>query len=305
MKVSKYCLACNNQLTYETLNDYTQCRKCYSYNYVSDQAAEIDNNVYFNEMFKTLTERRESSLKRKIFGRLAGKDQQKRKQQYIDFSQMQEKILGKLDIPAKVLEIGFGSGEHLHSLLERGIDAYGVDSSITAVRNFQERYPKFTNRVYCGTRFNVQVDVIYCCALFEHLDQPEQFIQDAIDCLGRSGSLIIDGIPLLGDTKGDLTTNEDINFWKPCHRMIYSLEGLRTLFARYGFADEACAMHDDYYYRVLSSHLKYGYKGVIELRSFSIHHNELPWFPFYYFICRKALSINSLAYYGCIMFKKI
>lgn len=305
MKESKYCLACNNQLTYEKLNDYTQCQKCHSYNYVSDQSAEADNNVYFNEMFKTLAERRESALKRKIFVRLAGKDRRKRKQQYIDFNQKQERILKKLDIPAKVLEIGFGSGEHLHGLLERGIEAYGVDSSIIAVRNFQERYPQFTNRVYCGTRFDKQVDVIYCCALFEHLDQPGQFIQDAVDCLGHSGSLIIDGIPLLGDTKGDFTTEEDINFWKPCHRMIYSLEGLRTLFARYGFADEICAMHDDYYYRILSLHLKYGYRSVVELRSFSVHHQELPWLPFYYFICRKALSINSLAYYGCIMFKKI
>ena len=242
---------------------------------------------------------------RKSFERFAGKDQKKRIQQYSDFNRKREDILRKLDIPAKVLEIGFGSGEHLHGLLERGVDAYGVDLSITAVRNFQEKYPQFANRVRCGSRFDERVDVVYCCALFEHLDQPEQFIQDAATCLGHKGFLIIDGLPMLGDIKGDLTVEEDISFWKPCHRMIYSLEGLRTLFGGYGFADEVCAMHDDYYYRILSLHLKYGYNGVVELRSFSIQHKELPWFPFFYFICRKALSINSLAYYGCIMFKKI
>jgi SAM-dependent methyltransferase len=260
--------------------------------------------MYFDEIFKTLGERKTNHWKLKIFERYACIDEEQRKEQYKDFSVKREQIMKNLNSPAKVLEIGFGTGEHLYSLLQRGVNAYGIDSSITAANNFQNKYPQFANRVRCGSRFDELVDVIYCCALFEHLDQPEHFIQDATHCLSQDGLLIIDGLPILNEGTSDLTVDEDINFWKPCHRAIYSSNGLKALFARYGFVDKICTTHDDYYYRILSLHIRYGYRIIVELRSFYMEHKKLPSIPIYYYICRKALRINSLAHYGCIMFKK-
>jgi len=303
-KTMKQCFACRHELSYLKLYDYVQCQNCRSFHYISDQSADEDNNRYFNEMFKTLGTRKTNNWKLKIFERFSRIDQKQRKKQYSEFNMKRQQIMKQLNSPAKVLEIGFGSGDHLYSLLQRGVDAYGIDLSITAVRNFKEKYPKFANKVLCGSRFDVQVDVIYCSALFEHLDQPDQFIQDAAACLSEDGFLIIDGLPILNDLKSDLTTDEDINFWKPYHRAIYSSAGLKALLARHGFVDDIFSAHDDYYYRVLSLHIRYGYHSVVELRSFSMEHKKLPWIPFYYYICGKALHISSLAYYGCIMFRK-
>ena len=303
-KAMKSCLACRHELLSLRLNDYVQCQACRSFIYVSDQSAEDDNKTYFNEMFKALDERKTNYWKLKIFEHFIQKDQKQRKEQYLDFNLKHQQIDQHLNGPAKVLEIGFGSGEHLYGMLLRGIDAYGIDLSATAVRNFQEKYIQFANRVQCGSRFNMKVDVIYCSALFEHLDKPEEFIQDAASALNTDGVLIIDGLPILNDAKSDLTVGEDINFWKPCHRAIYSLNGLKLLFAKYRFVEDICAMHDDYYYRILSLHKRYGYNSIEELRSFYMEHPSLPSIPVFYYICRKSLRLKSLVYYGCVLFKK-
>jgi len=303
-KAVKYCLACRHEISNLKLNDYVQCHKCHSFNYISDQCAEDENKKYFNEMFKTLEERRTDNVKIKIFGRFAQIDQKRRKAQYLEFYEKCKQISGHLNKPSKVLEIGFGSGEHLYDLLRRGVDAYGIDISITAVRKFQEKNKQYADRVWCGSRFDMEVDVIYCSALFEHLDEPEAFIQDTAYSLNKGGILIIDGVPILNEFNSDLTVDEDINFWKPCHRAIYSLSGLEALFSRYGFINEICVTHDYYYYRILSLHRKYGYQSIEELRSFYMEDKDLPSIPVYLYICAKALRIKSMAHYGCIMFKK-
>ena len=216
----------------------------------TDLQMKIIKNI-LTVCLKRLGERKNNRWKWKIFKRYVRKDQRRRKRQYADFHVKREQIMNKMNTPTKVLEIGFGSGEHLYSLLQRGVDAYGLDLSITAVRNFQEKYPEFANRIRCGSRFDEQVDVIYCCALFEHLDQPDQFIKDATNCLSQNGILIIDGLPILSDGKSDLTADEDINFWKPCHRTIYSAAGLKLLLGKYGYYETISAMYDDYYYRIM------------------------------------------------------
>ena len=304
MKNIKYCLACNNILPCEKLYEYVQCPSCNSFVYISDRPADQENKAYFDAIFKTLECRENSSIKLKIFSKCAQKDQSIQKKQYADFYAKKECIMQHLYSSSRVLEIGFGSGEHLSSLLQRGIDAYGVDLSSTAVENFQDKYPAYANRVQCGTRFNQKVDIIYCCALFEHLDHPWQFIQDASNCLGQNGLLIIDGLPIVNEGLSDITADEDISFWKPCHRAIYSTKGLDILFSRHEFTTTICAVHDDYNYRALSMHVKFGYRKVIELRSLFMRHKELPRLIPYYCICRNALHIHSLAYHGCIMFRK-
>jgi SAM-dependent methyltransferase len=300
----RYCYACNNRLSHAKLGDYAQCPVCHSFTYISDQSAEIENNAYFDEVFRTFDERKDSFWKLKIFQKYDCMDQKKKKLQYNNFNEKYRQIIRHLNKPATVLEIGFGTGDHLYSLLQQGVDAYGIDLSATAVKNFKEKYPQYANVVQCGTRFHRQVDIVYCCALFEHLDQPQQFIQDAARCLRPNGFLIIDGLPILNDGPSDLTIDEDISFWKPCHRVIYSLNGLITLWKSLGFTLEVFASHDSYNYRVMSLHMKDGYHSIIELRSSSIEHRNLPRILNYYRICRKALYARSLVYYGCVLFTK-
>jgi SAM-dependent methyltransferase len=300
----RYCHACNNRLSHTRLGDYAQCLVCHSFTYISDQSAETENKTYFDEIFKTLEERKDNSWKRKVFQRYDCIDQKNRKPEYDNFHEKYRQIMRHLNKPATVLEIGFGSGDHLYSLLQQGVDASGIDLSATAVKNFRERYPQYANAVQCGTRFHKQVDIVYCCALFEHLDQPQQFIQDAAKCLRPNGFLIIDGLPILNEGASDLTVDEDISFWKPCHRIIYSVNGLVALWKPHGFTFEMSALHDNYSYRVMSLHIKNGYHKVIELRSTCAEYKDLPWIVHYYRICKEALRTRSLAYYGCVLFKK-
>lgn len=305
MKNMKYCVACNRQLPCQKLYEYVQCPECRSYSYVSDQPADAENKQYFDTIFQTLGDRQNHERKRILFEKYVHIDNKLRKKQYVDFIEKRDQIRKHLQAPSKILEIGFGSGEHLYGMLRQGMDVSGVDLSETAIRNFIEKYPEYANRVQCGTRFNKQVDVVYCCALLEHLDMPAQFIQDASECLCQNGLLIIDALPLLNERLSSLTADEDISFWKPCHRMIYSLSGLNLMMGKYGFTNEIYALHDDYYYRVLSLHVKYGYRNIIELRSSTIRHDALPGYFAYCYLCWRALCAHSLALHGCFMFRKV
>jgi SAM-dependent methyltransferase len=300
----KYCYACNNKLPYKNLRQYVQCPSCHSYVYISDKSAEEENKLYFDLIFQTLGGRKDHKHKRILFEKFVRLDHKKRKKQYALFYKKREQILKHLKAPAKVLEIGFGSGEHLFCMLQQGVDAFGIDLSETAVRNFQDKYPEYANRVQRGTRFNKQVDVIYCCALFEHLDLPEQFIQDASQCLAPKGVLVLDALPLLNEYISNVSTEEDISFWKPCHRAIYSLGGLNLLLEKQGFENEITALHDDFYYRILSVHIKHGVRKIIELRSSAFKHDDLPGYLVYLYLCWKALRVHSLALHGCVLFRK-
>ena len=272
--------------------------------YISDKPADVENKEYFDTAFKDLDGRQYNDKKQKLFERYVHIDRELRQLQYTHFETHREEMLKRLNGAARVLEIGFGTGEHLYAMLERGVDAYGVDLSVTAVKNFQENHPKYASKVKCGDRFDNQVDAIYCCALLEHLDKPEQFMQDAARCMDRNGLLIVDGVPIVNEGPSKLKPKNDINFWKPCHRAVYSESGLKTLFSRNAFAVMDLVAHDDYYYRVLSLHMKYGYRKIQELRSSCVMDDRLPRFLIYHYICRKALRINSLAYHGCVMLKR-
>ena len=286
------------------MDEYSQCPGCYSFNYVSEQSAETENRAYFDATFATLDERKVHRLKQSLFQHYTRVDQQRRRRQYAQYWGKRRQIMTQLEGQRKILEIGFGAGTHLAGLLQRGNDAYGIDLSATAVKRFQEKYPRYSDRVYVGSQFSKSVEMVYCCALFEHLDTPEQFLQNAESCLQPGGTLILDGLPLVSEMQADFGPEEDINFWKPCHRAIYSLAGLRTLLEKHGFTLEASAMYDDYNYRVASVHLRAGYHEIAQLRNSCLADRSLPGIFRYNALCRQALSVHSLAYLGTVLARK-
>jgi SAM-dependent methyltransferase len=298
------CYACGAHLSFIKMNDYIQCPECRSFTFVSDRSAEVENKEYFDNFFKTLEGRKNDSMKERLYARYESVDHALRKKEYSEYQEKRQQIMQHLNGSARVLEIGFGSGEHLYNLLQKKIEAYGVDISVTAVANFQNKHPEYAERVQCGARLNKKIDVVYCCALFEHLDKPTEFIWDAANRLEQGGLLIIDGLPLLNEFSAHFNMNEDISFWKPCHRAIYSVGGLRALFSQGEFALDVYARHDDYNYRVLSLHIKHGYEKISELRASCVTHKELPGLYAYYRICKEALRVNSLVYNACLMFRK-
>jgi len=287
------------------INEYIQCDRCHSFTLLSDQTAEIDNQIYFDNFFKEVHEFSESLFKKEIFRRYQMLDQQKRMAEYNVFQNFQQSLKSVFTCDKKVLEVGFGTGENLVNLLQSGIDAYGIDLSAAAVSEFKTKYPQFQERVFYGTRYDGKIGTVYSCALFEHLDQPRQFLSDIYENLDKNGLLILDGVPLLNKKKSELTPDNDINFWKPCHRVIYSYEGLKNITTVAGFDLISLKEIDSYTYRVLSMILKNGYNKIVDLRNPFFNVEGLPEEDEFLLMCEEALTINSLALYSTSIFRKV
>ena len=267
------CRACRGLLQGEELGDYAICAACGSANYVSTSSAEEDNVSYFDVVYS-------DSLRQPI---------DKRYRWFVTWERIHTSVHAKeqevfqsvLDHMSKCImaarssaEVGFGSGKELVNWLRAGANIWGVDTSREAVASFQSKYPEFGGRVSCSRTIPSQVDVLYCNALFEHLDDPEAFLNDAFSCLNPEGALLM-RLPLITarqDRSKDLW--RDINFWKPCHRMLYSYRGLDILLRRQGFQIIETASLAYYGYKVMSTMLRHGFDDVARVRNpyFSIKH---------------------------------
>jgi len=167
----------------------------------------------------------------------------------------------------KAVEIGFGQGNEFINFLKSGANIYGIDLSEEAILNFKRKYPEYSMRVICDTSINFPVNVIYSNALFEHLDNPGGFLNNAFSTLNSGGFLIMQ-LPLIAfenAINGKLYS--DINFWKPCHRVLYSTKGLNLLFNRHGFRIIEMASLDYYGYKVMNRMLELGYKDIEHVRN--------------------------------------
>jgi hypothetical protein len=132
-----------------------------------------------------------------------------------------------------------------------------------------------------------------------------EFLNDVFQGLKSDGKLILDGLPVLNPKGSALSIAEDINFWKPFHRIIYSIEGLLERLKNSGFNFVRMGLIDDYNYRVLSLHQKMGFLKVNELRNPCLEHPELPNNRQFYSICQKALTVDSVALFCNAVFEKL
>ncbi len=298
------CRACNAPLTAQPLDTYTQCGTCGSCNYLSDKTAEEENRAAFNRIFSDGCVPAPSRLKSLLLKRYAKQDRKNRSTEYMRFHEVCQSVNRHLQPGVRLLEVGFGAGEHLLALLRQGVDAYGVDLSENAVSAFREKYPKHRDRVRVGTSLREPVDVVYCCALLEHLDRPDGFLEDARACLPAGGVLILDGLPVMNERPSAFTMDHDICFWKPCHRIVYSRSGLERLLREHQFDLMDHGVLDDYSYRVMSLHLSVGYPAMEQIRNPVCGQGALPGVFRFQQMCRKALGVHSLARFGVFIFQR-
>ena len=202
------------------------------------------------------------------------------------------------------MEVGFGEGRHLVKCLESGIDAYGVDISDEVVSTFCRQYPQYKDRVRVGTYFEKTVGTVYCSALFEHLDDPQEFIDGLSASLAPGGFLIIDAIPVVNELRSNMGIHEDISFWKPCHRIVASRSGLERMFGDKAYTLTDCASVDLFNYRLLSLHIRHGYKDIVGVRHSCAKNNKLPGIRRYFDLCREALNVQSSALVGAYIFRR-
>ena len=298
------CAVCDKLLTYENLYEYIECPYCCSYIYTSDQTAEDDNRSFYNSWFCFNKNSKYSVFKKKLFKLYAKKDKQYNRKEHLTLSRIQTEIDFVLQKGNKILEIGFGEGRHLLKLLESGYDAYGIDISEKAVSTFRQKFPKYKDRVQVGTSFSEKVDIVYFSALLEHIDDPKEFIDNLSASLLRGGFLIINALPVVNESKSNITISEDISFWKPCHRIIFSHRGLVRMLNDRGYLLTNSASADIYNYKLLSLHIKNGYSDIVNIRHSYIRSKTLPGVFKYFILCREAFKIKSKALLGAYIFQK-
>lgn len=302
--MSYACPVCEASLADASVGEYAQCPSCGCYVYVSDARAEDDNKAFYNGVYPHLGGGKRNSVKKAIFRAFQKKDAALHPGEYHAQRDMRAEIQQVFQRPRRSVEIGFGEGRMLVRLLEAGLDAYGVDISENVVSSFRQKHPQYRDRVAIGSHFGQKVDVVYCSALLEHLDRPACFLQEVSAMLQEGGLLIIDNLPVLNPDQPSIALEEDISFWKPCHRIIYSAEGLKTFFSRLGYSLTRFALVDLFNYRVLSLHIRRGFPEIIRLRHSCLRSPRLPGIIEYWFLCREALRIKSQAVAASYIFTR-
>ena len=256
-----YCKACRSALQGPVVGTYCVCPTCRSANYISNQSAAAENNSYFDSIYsvssrKIIDRRRESFIKyEQIHSRFHREDEKRYQDILLRLSQ-------SICAAGKSIEVGFGFGDELVQFLKKGANIYGVDLSMEAVCQFRTLHPEYAERVSGVSDWNSAADVLYSNAVFEHLDEPGEFLRKAFVTLKPDGKLLM-RLPLIThDHYAASQIRCDINFWKPCHRVLYTVKGLKTLFEFHGFRIVDSAGYAYYGYKVMSAMLQHGYRDI-------------------------------------------
>jgi len=293
---------CCDIISPSVANEYILCKNCNSYNFFP---TDDKNTEYFNdhEIIFLNGNEKENSKKVSIFNRFDRFSTNQSKKNNRHQLEIDKTISGE---DKKILEIGFGNGSYLYHLLEKGIDAYGIDIADSLIGNFKNKYPKYADRVFAINDFNQTVDVVYNSAVFEHIPNPKEFLSNMYNILNRKGYLVLDNFPVIPIKKyyRCYTIENDISFWKHIHLIIYSEKGLEQLFEKSGFTVAKKHVFDNYRYRVFNEHLLQGYHIVERLRNFFWNYSGLPNVKEFRLICLKALFKHSKAFLGSYILQK-
>ena len=104
------------------------------------------------------------------------------------------KVLLKLTHHAdSILDLGCGEGTRLNLLVSRG-RGVGIDISSKAISLAKKKYPNFDFRVGDLEKLpfeNNSFDLVYSAFVFEHLDNPEKVMKEAIRVLTPGGKFVV------------------------------------------------------------------------------------------------------------------
>ncbi|BFU94018.1 MAG: hypothetical protein NTNFB02_07400 [Nitrospira sp.] len=261
----KSCKACQRPLMNPVAGTYSVCFGCQSANYISDETAETDNNRYFDSVYseppvKPIANRRSAFVKYERLYSLFHRQATRR------FLSILDRLAHTICSAGAALEVGFGRGDELIQFLSQGANIYGVDINSEAVTRFQARHPIYADRVATVSDWRASVDVLYSNAVFEHLDHPGEFLRRAWATLKPNGKLLMRLPVITCDRYAESDIAEDINFWRPCHRALYTINGLKALLGNNGFEIVDSNGYVYYGYKVMSAMLRHGYRDIEVMR---------------------------------------
>lgn len=143
--------------------------------------------------------------------------------------------------PRNILDVGCASGWFLAQLKKefRGSEAFGIDVYGKAIdygkkiyKNIHLKKADAHKIPFPGNSF----DVIVCCEVLEHVENPEQVIREMKRVLRRNGTLVveIDTGNWLFKLVWYFWTNLRKGVWRDSHIHIFNTERLKKLFVKNG-----------------------------------------------------------------------
>lgn len=144
--------------------------------------------------------------------------------------------------PRNILDVGCASGWFLSELKEefKKADAFGIDVYGKAIDYGKKKYKNVSLRKADAHKIPFQsntFDIIVCCEVLEHVENPDQVIKEMKRVLGRNGVLVveIDTGNWLFKLVWYFWTNLRKGVWRDAHIYLFNIEKLQKLFRSNGF----------------------------------------------------------------------
>ena len=132
-----------------------------------------------------------------------------------------------------LLDVGCGRGEYLAAFRRHGIDAYGVDKSESALRNYGalDGYVDKVEFNDVSLEPEREYDFVFCKSVLEHMVDPDLLMQHIWSWLKPGGRAII----MTPDFK-----SAGVKFWYDYdHRRPFTVESLADIMTVWGFRQVA------------------------------------------------------------------
>ena len=145
----------------------------------------------------------------------------------------------KPDKPGRLLDVGCGKGYFVRACVDRGLNAWGIDLSVTGIEFARK---KLHLKAHQGSLADLKnelglFDAVTFWATIEHLPDPIRMLRDISDILKPSGRLFLD--TGLGDDWLDRLLPGRVQWYDPPqHLYVFSRGGLQAALAKAGFRIE-------------------------------------------------------------------
>jgi 2-polyprenyl-3-methyl-5-hydroxy-6-metoxy-1,4-benzoquinol methylase len=141
------------------------------------------------------------------------------------------------EVPGRLLDVGCGRGDFLHTMAKRGWDVHGVDfdraaaMAAKALYGLDVRVGTLNDVVSSGDRF----DVVTASHVLEHVPDPSEFLSQC-RLLLKSGGMLILKTPNVGSFGHKLYANCWRGLEPPRHLHLFTINALNMCAAGAGFA---------------------------------------------------------------------